>query len=171
MGRRLDYTVRFDASSEEIYRSFTSRQYWESLLEEYRDLTTRSQVTDFSSDHTGTRIVFTHIVRSTQLHPVVRAVVPADVIITREQHYEPYDHAAKRVKGRYRASVQSVRAHVQGSSLVTETSDGCQLQLSTACKVRIPLIGGKLEDLVICHVTELFDAEEAFTAEWINQYC
>ena len=38
------------------------------------------------------------------------------------------------------------------------------------CKVFIPLVGGALEDLILHHIKELFDAEEAFTADWISKH-
>jgi hypothetical protein len=33
--------------------------------------------------------------------------------------------------------------------------------------VHIPLIGGMLEDLILHHIKQLFDAEEAFTTDRI----
>ena len=40
----------------------------------------------------------------------------------------------------------------------------------SVCKVFIPLIGGALEDLILHHIKQLFDAEEAFTADWIAKH-
>ena len=40
----------------------------------------------------------------------------------------------------------------------------------SVCKVYIPLIGGALEDLILHHIKQLFDAEEAFTADWISKH-
>ena len=170
MGRRLDYTVTYDAPAPEIYRSFTSRHYWESLLEEYRNLTPQSEITRFSSDHTGARVVFTHNLPRAYLPPIARAVMPKDVIITREQHFEPYDRDRNRAGGTYGASIPAVVAHFRGSHLLTQTDQGCQLRLASVCKVAIPLVGGKLEELVIRHITELFDAEEKFTTDWVSKH-
>jgi hypothetical protein len=36
--------------------------------------------------------------------------------------------------------------------------------------VNIPFVGGALEDLILHHIKLLFDAEEAFTADWIAKH-
>ena len=36
MARRMDYTIAFDAPAEKIYQDFTSRDYWETLMDAYR---------------------------------------------------------------------------------------------------------------------------------------
>ena len=42
------------------------------------------------------------------------------------------------------------------------------MQVTVTAKYNwIPFIGGKLEDLILSNITLLFDAEEAFTADWI----
>jgi hypothetical protein len=91
----------------------------------------------------------------------------SDMIITREQHFDPYDHSANRGIGTYRASVPRGPGHVGGRYILTETDAGSELRLVSVCKVAIPLIGGALEDLILHHIKQLFDAEEAFTADWI----
>ena len=49
MSRRMDYTIEFDAPAEKIYQDFTSREYWQTLMDAYRFLTPRSEITSFSS--------------------------------------------------------------------------------------------------------------------------
>ena len=53
---------------------------------------------------------------------------------------------------------------------LTETDTGSQLRLASECKVHIPLVGGALEDLIMHHITDIFDTEEAFTADWISKH-
>ena len=35
----MDYTIEFDAPAEKIYQDFTSREYWQTLMDSYRFLT------------------------------------------------------------------------------------------------------------------------------------
>jgi hypothetical protein len=53
---------------------------------------------------------------------------------------------------------------------LTETDAGSRLRLASVCKVYIPFVGGALEDLILHHIKQLFDAEEAFTADWIGKH-
>jgi Protein of unknown function (DUF2505) len=170
MSRRLDYLVTFDAPAEKIYQDFTGRQYWEALMEAYRQLTPQSEITEFRCDDTGTHIVFTQNLPRAYLPPIARTVMPVDMIITREQHFEPYDHVRNRAKGSYGASIPAGPGHFGGTYLLTDTHIGSQLRLASVCKVWISFIGGKLEDLILSNITMLFDAEEAFTADWISAH-
>jgi Protein of unknown function (DUF2505) len=124
MGRRLDYIVRFDAPSEKIYQDFTSRQYAEALMDAYRQLTPQSEITRFCCDDTGTHIVFTQNLPRAYLPPIARTVMPVDMIITREQHFEPYDHTRNRARGTYRASIPAGPGHFGGKYFLTDTHDG-----------------------------------------------
>jgi len=166
----MDYQLSFDAPAEKIYQDFTSREYWETLMDAYRFLTPQSEITQFKSDPCGTDIVFKQNLPRMYLPPIARSVMPADMIVTREQHFDPFDHAGGRAQGSYRASVPHGPGHFGGRYLLTETEGGSRLRLASVCKVYIPLIGGALEDLILHHIRQLFDAEEAFTADWIAKH-
>ena len=99
MARRMDYRIDFGAPAEKIYQDFTSRAYWETLMDAYRFLTPQSEITTFTSNGSGTDIVFKQNLPRMYLPPIARSVVPVDMIITREQHFDPYDHANKQGNG------------------------------------------------------------------------
>src|SRR5689334_21574278 len=105
MSRRMDYTIAFDAPAEKIYQDFTSREYWQTLMESYRFLTPQSEIKKFASNERGTDIAFTQILPRAYLPPIARTVVPVDMVITRTQHFDPYDHKQNRAKGTYAASI------------------------------------------------------------------
>ena len=104
------------------------------------------------------------------LPAVARAVMPGDIIITREQHFDPYDHTTNAAKGTYGASVPHGPGRFGGEYFLTESDTGSQLRLASVCKVWVPFIGGALEDLILHHIRQLFDAEEAFTADWVSKH-
>ena len=166
----MEYTIAFDAPAEKIYQDFTNRQYWQTLMDAYRAITGQSEITSFGCDERGTDIVFTQSVPRAHLPSLVRNVVPVDMVITRRQHYDLYDHEHNRAKGTYAASIPHGPGQFGGQYFLTDTGTGSRLRLASVCKVWIPFIGGALEDLILHHITELFDAEEAFTAEWIAKH-
>jgi Protein of unknown function (DUF2505) len=170
MSRRMEYTVAFDAPAEKIYQDFTSREYWQGLMDLYRSHVPQSEITSFSSGERGTDIVFTQHLPRHHLPPIARAVVPVDMIITRTQHFDPFDHAKSRASGNYDASVTHAPGHVRGQYFLTETDTGSKMRLTCECKVHIPLVGWKLEELILHHMKGLFDTEEEFTADWIAQH-
>ena len=105
----MDYTIAFDAPAEKVYADFTSRDYWQTLMDAYRFLTPQSEITTFTSNGSGTDIVFKQNLPREYLPSIARTVMPVDMIITREQHFDPYDRTAKRGKGSYRASAPTGR--------------------------------------------------------------
>jgi Protein of unknown function (DUF2505) len=171
----MDYIIACDAPAEKIYQDFTSRHYWDSLMDAYGWLTPQSEITHFRSDETGTDIAFRQNLPRMYLPPVARAVMPVDMIITREQHFDPFDADANSATGSYRASVPHGPGHFGGRYHLTETGDSeagdkSRLRLASVCKVHIPFIGGTLEQLILSNITMLFDAEEAFMADWIAKH-
>jgi hypothetical protein len=152
----MDYTLEFGAPAEKIYQDFTSREYWQTLMDAYRFLTPQSQITSFSSGERGTDIVFAQNLPRMYLPPIARTVVPVDMIITRKQHFDLYDHDKNRAKGTYSASGSHGPGSFGGQYLLTETDAGSKLRLASVCKVYIPLVGGALEDLILHHIRLLF---------------
>ena len=167
----MDYTIEFDAPAEKIYQDFASREYWQTLMDSYRFLTPQSEITSFSSGERGTDITLVQNLPRMYLPPIARTVMPVDMVITRTQHFDPYDHEKNQAKGTYAASIPGVPAGVLGGQyFLTDTDPGSQLRLASVCKVNIPLVGGPLEDLILHHIKLLFNAEEAFTADWTAKH-
>ena len=70
MSRRMDYTLEFDAPAEKIYQDFTSREYWQTLMDAYRFLTPQSEITSFSSGERGTDVAFVQNLPRMYLPPI-----------------------------------------------------------------------------------------------------
>jgi len=170
MGRRLDCKIAFGAPAEKIYQDFASREYWETLMDSYRWITPHSEIRKFRSDADGIEVVFRQNLPRMYLPAIAQAVVPVDMIVTRVQHFAPYDHTRNAAQGTYGASIPAGPGHFGGTYFLTETDSGSEARLASTCKVRIPLIGGKLEELILHHIKELFVAEEAFMADWIAKH-
>lgn len=166
----MDYVVSFAAPAEKIYQDFTDREFWEALMSRYRSMSQISDVTHFDSGPSGTDIVFRQVFPRSELPPVARAVIAVDMVITREQHFDPYDHDANRADGTYRASIPAGMGHFRGGYHLSETPAGSQLRLASECKVKIPLVGGTLEQLVLSNITQLFEDEGAFMADWVSEH-
>lgn len=166
----MDYTIAFDAPAEKIYQDLTNRDYWQTLMDAYRFVTPQSEITKFSSTERGTDVVFVQCLPRENLPPIARTVMPVDMVITRRQHFDPYDHVRNRARGNYAASIPHGPGQFGGHYFLLENQTGSTLRLASVCKVHLPLIGGALEDLILHHIRFLFDAEEAFAADWIAKH-
>jgi hypothetical protein len=139
-------------------------------MDTYRGHVPQSEVVSFSSGDAGTDIVLRQHLPRSHMPPIARAVVPVDMIITRTQHFELFDHAESCAKGSYTATVAHAPGHLEGQYFLTTTDTGATMRLSTVCKVNVPLVGRKLEGLILHHIKGLFDSEESFTADWIREH-
>lgn len=166
MTRRSEYAVDFDAPAREVYAVFTDREFWEALMAAYRWQKQISDLTDFRTGETGTDIVFRQVMPRSNLPPVARAVMPVDMVVTREQHFDPFDEARDRAEGTYSAAIPAGLGHFGGTYFLEPTSAGSRLRLASVCKVSIPLVGGTLEQLILSNITGLYDSEGAFMADW-----
>lgn len=167
MARRMEHTVAFAAPASHIHAQFTSEDYWRSLAEVYRGLNARTELTLFRSDERGTDIALRQVMPRDDLPPVARRVMPVDLVITREQHFAPFDDGAERAHGTFAASMPRAPGRLDGRYELSGTPAGSSLRVRSYCKVSVPLVGGTLEDLILTNMRKLFDGERRFTAEWV----
>ena len=162
------YTVDVDVPAAEMYRNFTGIDYWEDLVAFYRDNAAETEIAHFATGDSGTDVAFSHILSARDLPPIARPVLPGTFVITREQHFDPFDEATNSARGHYRAIVPAVPVQVTGNYTLFDLSPRSQMRLETVCTARVPLIGGQIEQLLANGLRTLFAKEGEFTADWIG---
>ena len=167
MARRMVYDIDVDVPAADLYRHFTGRQYWEDLVASYLENSTRTEIAHFATGESGTDVSFAHIIAAEDLPAIARPVVPARFAVTREQHFDPFEQTANQASGRYRALVPVAPVDVSGDYILTDTETGSRMRLETRCKVRVPIIGGQIEQLIVNGLQSLFAEEGRFTREWL----
>ncbi len=161
--------MAFDAPAETIYAAYASDEYWQALMDRYDELTPgKSDITEFSSDERGIEVEFRQVLPRAELPAILRSVIPLDMAITRRQYFGPFDPNG--AKGHYTASVSHAPGRLDGRYVLNGVAAGSRLLADSTCKVSVPLIGGKLEDMVLQSVNDVFTIEGAFTAEWISEH-
>ncbi|MFV8309771.1 DUF2505 domain-containing protein [Mycobacteroides chelonae] len=170
MSRRSVFTVNFPAPAEKIYQDFASPDYWETLMSAYGWLTPVSEIHTHSVTDRGIDVVLKQNLPRIYLPPIAQKVMLTDMVITRVQHFEPFDQSKGSSLGSYGASVPAGPGSFTGVCRLSDTDHGSQLRLSSTCKVYIPFIGGRLEDLILYHVNDLFRVEEGFITDWISKH-
>lgn len=169
MSRCRQTTVTFNAPAETIYTVFADGTYWQALMDRYDELTPgKSDITTFSCDDSGIEVEVRQVLPRAELPAILRSVIPLDLAITRRQFLGPFDQHS--VNGHYTASVSHAPGRLDGHYALIGASAGSRLQVDSTCKVPMPLIGGKLEDLALQSANDVFTIEGAFTAEWIAEH-
>ena len=166
MPRSMVYDVDVDVPADQMYRYFSALDYWEDLVEFYRNNGSRTEIALFSSDSSGTDISFRHIMSAQDLPPVARPVLPGTFVVTRVQHFDPFHEPTNRATGRYVAEIPAP-VEVTGDYLLHDIDRGSRMRLESTCRARVPIIGGQIEKLVMGGLKMLFAEEGQFTAEWV----
>lgn len=161
--------MAFDAPAEAVYAAYASGEYWQALMNRYDELTPgKSDITVFSSGEQGIEVEFRQVLPRAELPAILRTVIPLDMAITRSHHFGPFDQNG--VNGHYAASVSHAPGRLDGRYVLSAVPTGSRLHVDSKCKVSMPLLGGKLEDMVLQSVKDVFTIEGAFTADWISEH-
>lgn len=166
MARRLSYSSRFAHSVETVYAAHTERRYWEDKMAEFRKLTPQSEIDEFVVSDEGVSLVLKQTIPRKDLPPIAQTVMKKDMVITRKETLGPLVDAT--ASGDYAASIPAGPGKLTGTQELFPTDTGCTLRKTTEVSVYVPFINGKLEQLMLLHVVDLFRTEAEFTAAWID---
>ncbi|SIS17925.1 DUF2505 domain-containing protein [Williamsia sterculiae] len=166
MARRLSYSARYTLPTEKVYQALTSREMWDQRMDEFRKLTPKSDIEEFSFDEeNGLSVTLTQVLPRSELPPIAQTVMKKDMIITRHEKLAPYD--AEKTEGTYDASIPAGPGSLTGWQELFDTDTGSTNRRTTEVKVFLPFINGKLEQLILVNLVDLFREEATFTTDWI----
>ncbi|MBT0566929.1 DUF2505 domain-containing protein [Williamsia sp. CHRR-6] len=168
MARRLSYSARHEVAPETVYSALKERQFWEDQMTEFRKLTPRSDIESFTVDDNGIDVVLIQTIPKTDLPAIAAAVIKKDLVITRKEFLGPFD--ATKTEGTYSAAIPAGPGNLTGVQELLPTETGCTLRRTSEVKVFIPFVNGKLEQLVLVHLVDLFRGEAEFTGDWIKAH-
>ncbi|MBM7367995.1 DUF2505 domain-containing protein [Gordonia hydrophobica] len=167
MARRLSYSARYKHPAEKVYQALSQQNYWEALMEGFRELTPISSVEEFAKSDEGIRVVLQQTITRDMLPPVAQTVMLKDMLITRTETYGLLD-AQSRTTGSYSASIPAGPGSLTGEQELFPTETGCTIRKTTEVKVYIPFVNAKLEQLMLVNLVDLFRGEAEFTSTWVQ---
>ncbi|GAA3027466.1 DUF2505 domain-containing protein [Gordonia defluvii] len=169
MARRLSYSARFPHSADKLYQAQMQRQYWDDMMAGFQMISPHCEVADFVSDPTvGMRVVLKQTIGRDQLPPIAQTVMMKDMIITREESFGVF-HPEDVTAGTYNASIPAGPGSLTGVQELFSTDTGCTIRKTTEVKVFVPFINGKLEQVMLVNLVDLFRAEAEYAKDWIDK--
>jgi hypothetical protein len=98
----------------------------------------------------------------------VRAIVPGDIVIERAETWRTHGEGATCV---VKATVSGAPATIEGSlDLEPDGPESCTLATLLNVRVSVPIVGGKVEKVVIEQLLRLLDKEHKFAIEWLSAH-
>ncbi|MGQ4596956.1 DUF2505 family protein [Nocardia sp. R6R-6] len=169
MARRLDYSARYPLhTTKELYAALSSRDFWEARIEEMRKYTPGNDVAELAAGDGGIDVELRHVLPREMLPEIAQTVMRKDMVITRKERYGPY--AADEITGKYSASIPAGPGSLGGTIRIFPTETGCTMRFSSEAKVFIPMVGPRLEQLMLVNLVDLFRAEAEFTVQWLAEH-
>ncbi len=167
MPRSFDMAAEYEGSVEQVHRAFRDEQYW---LERLAD----SGADDYSLDSIaldahGVYVKTTQRLRADRLPGVVTQFHRGDLSFIREETWGPIRN------GQSTATVTGVirdaPATLSGAAVLAPATSGTgsRMEFKVTVEVRVPLVGGKIENFIGRVLVDLLIAEQRFTTVWITE--
>jgi len=161
----------YGVTVEEVLRAFSEEQYWLArLADSGADDTTLDsmQIGGPSGDDGSIDVITTQVLRSDRLPGVVNQFHRGDLRIRREERWDPVTNGS--ATATITGSILDSPASLTGDAVLEPLAEsgGARLKFRATVEVRVPLVGGKLENFIGSQLVGLLIAEQRFTTMWIG---
>jgi Protein of unknown function (DUF2505) len=165
MARSFDILTESVASVEQLHAAFGSEDYWLARCAASGAPTTLDSLI-VDADGTVRVRIAQHLGR--QLLPgVVAKLVPGDLKILANETWTPVGD--RQVRGQVSVSAPGGLGSGGAEAWLAPAGNGSQLRFAMRVEVKIPLVGGKLENSIGAGFVEGIPALQRFTATWIAE--
>jgi Protein of unknown function (DUF2505) len=169
MPRSFDLSADYESSAEEIHRAFLAEGYWKARLADIPvdEASVESMRVGGSGNDGTVEVVTLQMVRSHNLHAIVKQLHQGDLCVRRKEKWGPITDGAATAS--IEGSIVGTPVNVSGTGELSPIAEsgGARLGFRITVHVRVPLIGGKVERLIGTQLAELVSREQRLTAEWI----
>jgi hypothetical protein len=166
MPRSFDMAAEYDGTVAQVHHAFADEGYWlERLAQSGADTTTLDSITADADG--GVDVITTQTIRADRLPGVVSQFHRGDLSFVREEAWTAViDGAASAV---IKGSIPGAPASLSGTAVLSPSGTGARLEFKATVEVRIPLVGGKVENFIGSQLVDLLIAEQHFTTAWIRE--
>jgi hypothetical protein len=165
MSRSFELSATYSGTVAEVHAAFSDEQYWLARLDASgADTATLDSMTvrDDGTVSVSTTLGFRRDrvpARVTQFHR-------GDVRIVRNETWTRISDGVARAK--VAGAVPGAPASLAGTAVLAPVGDGSRLRFTATVEVKIPLVGGKIENFIGAKLAELIAAEQRFTTMWVG---
>lgn len=160
MTTRIGHTSRYPRTAAVMRATFIDDQYWKDRLAEVGGPNAR--LVGITPEGARVRVQMVQSIAEADLPDQITKVRPGDMIINRVEVWGA-DAAT------FDASVGGAPARIFGSISLAGDDFHCTGTIHGEVEVAVPLFGTKIEKAIADRLTELFDAEDQFTLDWLAQ--
>ncbi|ACU40559.1 DUF2505 domain-containing protein [Actinosynnema mirum] len=161
MARRIEHLTETTWPAADVYTALVDESYLRARLEVLGG--SGAALLSHAVTATGVAYELRQGVSSADLPPIASKVLGGDLVITRA---ESWTEAGRTCTSR--VDITGVPGELDGAMTVADKpGGGSTITLTGQVKVKIPLVGGKVEEMVVEQVAKLLDKETEFTSQWL----
>jgi len=166
MPRSFDMSADYDASVERLHGAFADEQYWRDRLADSGADEATLDALDVHTDG-SLRARTTQVLYTDRLPGIVTQFHRGDLHIVRTETWTPV--AGGRASATVAGDIPGAPVTLTGeATLAARQPTGCGLTLHGRIEVRVPLVGGKIEEFIRSQLSVLLMAEQRFTTGWCS---
>ncbi|MEE3063681.1 MAG: DUF2505 domain-containing protein [Actinomycetota bacterium] len=170
MPRSFDLSADYQDSVEDLHRTFAEPDYWRARLADIPVDEARLEsirVGGVPGDDGTIEVVTLQEVHSRNLPAMVTQLHRGDLFFRREETWGPVTDGIATAS--IRGTIVDTPVNVLGTAELSPIDrGGARLTFRVSIHVRIPLIGGKVENIIGTHLADLVSREQRFTTKWIT---
>lgn len=181
MARRIEHHSQYDYPAERVYKALTDEGCLRERLTQVGGR--HAELVSFTSAGGRTKAVMHQSIDAEHLPSIVRRITPDGLTIERVETWNSplighssEDSGNGHYGGTVEAAVRGFSGSIRGTTALCDGSDtagsdtGSVLVLDGEVKVGIPLVGGRIEAVVVDHLGKLLTAEARFTDRWLDEH-
>lgn len=163
MGSGIEHRVEFAHAPAEVLAAQSEPEPLRARLEHLGG--THAGLSEHEHTADGVRYTLLQGIAAEQLPKAVRSLHRGDLVVRREQSFE---RSGEGYTGTTTAGVDGIPGEITARTEITP-HDGYTVQRTTGeAKVRMPVVGGKLEAAIAEQVAKLLEREAEFTKSWLD---
>jgi hypothetical protein len=172
MPRSFDMAADYGGSVEQVHQAFSDEHYWLARLADSGadDATLDSMEVGGPPGQAGRiDVVTTQVLRRDRLPGIVAQFHPGDLRIQRQEQWTPVSGGT--ATATLTGTIPGAPVSLSGTAVLApaKAGGGSRLEFKATVEVRIPLVGGKIENFIGSQLVELLIAEQRFTTVWITE--
>jgi hypothetical protein len=165
MPRPIQFQSRYPLPAAKVYATLVDPDYLRAKLDAVGG--DDAELVELTSDPNGARIVLRQGVSQDVIPGPIKKILRGDLVIERTETWRRGDPG--HYDGTVSARVKDMPGSIGGALRLVDTDQGAasEYRVEGAAKVDVPLLGGRIESVVVDQVVKLIEREAQFTADWL----
>jgi len=165
MSRRIEHSDSYASSPAALHAALTDERYWQARIAAVGGPGAALESVKATND--GVQVQLTQAISEEHLPSIVKRVKSGDLIVERTESWGPLDRGA--ASGTFSATVAGTPIKMRGTHSLSGDTTSCTYRTTGDAQVSVPLIGGKIEQVIVDNITRLLAIEQQFTEQWLAE--